>query len=157
MGRLSVGEQKGDPFFLKKRVAFLLVNRKIRGGEMTKRELKEMLHYYSRLHDEIASGKRRAKIIDRGRNKTVIIPEWAYLMEVFITEISEYEKDKIFSRMIEYSVIEGKNDKDVLSRLPLSESGYYRQKRKFEEKLYELFIAAGYVSREEILKNKITE
>ena len=124
---------------------------------MTKRELKEILHYYSRIREEIVSGKRRAKITDRGRNKTVIIPEWAYLMEVFITEIVEKEKDKIFGRMIEYSVRQGKTDKEVLSRLPLSESGYYRQKRKFEEKLYELFIAAGYVSREEILKNKITE
>ena len=124
---------------------------------MTKKELKEMLHYYSRLREKIMSGERRAKIIDRGRNKTVIIPEWAYLMEVFITEIVEKEKDKIFGRMIEYSVRQGKTDKEVLSRLPLSESGYYRQKRKFEEKLYELFIAAGYVSREEILENKITE
>ena len=78
---------------------------------MTKRELKEMLHYYSRLREKIMSGERRAKIIDRGRNKTVIIPEWAYLMEVFITEIVEKEKDKIFGRMIEYSVRQGKTDK----------------------------------------------
>lgn len=62
---------------------------------MTKKELKEMLHYYSRLREKIMSGERRAQITDRGRKKTVIIPEWAYLMEVFITEIVEKEKDKI--------------------------------------------------------------
>lgn len=124
---------------------------------MTKKELKEMLHYYSRMREEIASGKRRAKIIERGRYKTVAIPEWAYLLDVFIAEIVENEKDEVLGKMVEYGIKQGKSDKDVMSRLPLSESGYYRQKRQFEEKLYELFIAAGYVSREEILKNKITE
>lgn len=124
---------------------------------MTKRELKVILHYYSRIREEIASGKRWAKIIDQGRSKTVVIPEWACLMEVFIAEIVENEKDEVLNKMVEYGIKQGKSDKDVMSRLPLSESGYYRQKRQFEGKLYELFIAAGYVSREEILKNKITE
>ncbi len=124
---------------------------------MTKRELKVILHYYSRIREEIASGKRWAKIIDQGRSKTVVIPEWACLMEVFIAEIVENEKDEVLDKMVEYRIKQGKSDKDVMSRLPLSESGYYRQKRQFEGKLYELFIAAGYVSREEILKNKITE
>ena len=59
--------------------------------------------------------------------------------------------------MIEESVIEGKTDKKVLRDLPLSESSYYRYKRKFENKLYALLIVAGFVTCEEILNAKITE
>ena len=44
-----------------------------------------------------------------------------------------------------------------MSELPISESTYYRYKQKFEEKIYQLYIELGYVTREEILRTKITE
>lgn len=81
--------------------------------------------------------------------------DWAYKLPEYIREIVQAEGDSLLSETIEESVVKGRTDRELLSDMPVSESGYYRYKRKFEEKLYELFIADGYVSREEIIKNKI--
>ncbi|MGN1099809.1 MAG: hypothetical protein ACI4S9_05650 [Christensenellales bacterium] len=42
-----------------------------------------------------------------------------------------------------------------MSRLPISESGYYRLKREIENKIYELYIVDGDVTQDEILKEKV--
>ena len=55
------------------------------------------------------------------------------------------------------NLIEGKTDWKIFSELPISESGYYRYKRIFMERLYELYISEGMVTREEILKESISE
>ena len=46
---------------------------------------------------------------------------------------------------------QGIEDKSVFLDLPITESGYYRLKRKLEEKIYGLYIVCGEVTQEEIL------
>ena len=85
------------------------------------------------------------------------MPEWSYQLPNLIGEIIDQEKNDIFMRMINESVGLGRSDKEVIMDLPISESSYYRYKRKFEEKLYDIYIYTGNVSRQEILDAKIME
>ena len=124
---------------------------------MQKRELKEILLVYAKIRKEIASGARSVTIQLKRKKRSIQIPEWARALPVYIEEILQSEQDPIFSEMIKRSVLEGKSDRAVLQELPMSESSFYRQKRKFENKLYALYILVGYVSRNEILEEKITE
>lgn len=86
-----------------------------------------------------------------------MFPEWLYKLPVYIEDIIKSEDNPLFTYIIRESVISGKTDKQTLTEVPLSESSYYRYKRQFENRLYDLFIVAGYVSREEIFSTKITE
>lgn len=124
---------------------------------MQKAELKEFLQIYSKVATAVEGDKEYIYVRYYDRMRKVEITEWSKQLPQFIQEIMEYEENPLFNQIIRESVVLGKSDKKLLAELPISESSYYRYKRKFEEKLYELFIAAGYVSREEILKNKITE
>ena len=111
---------------------------------MKKAELKEYLQIYSKIVTALKGGKAYTCIYRNNRKQKIIFMEWAYRLPEYIREIIWAEED-----------VKGRTDREVLSDIPISESSYYRYKRKFEEKLYELFIVDGYVSREEILKNKI--
>ena len=126
-----------------------------RGKRWKKAELKEYLQIYSKIVTAIKGGKANTCIYRNNRKQKIIFKEWAYRMPEYISEIKQAEKDALLSEVIEKSVVAGKSDREVLSDMPISESSYYRNKGKFEEKLYELFIVDGYVSREEIIKNTI--
>ena len=78
-------------------------------------------------------------------------------MEGYVEEILASEPNPIFQKVIRENLIEGKTDWKIFSELPISESGYYRYKRIFMERLYELYISEGMVTREEILKESISE
>lgn len=55
-------------------------------------------------------------------------------------KIIDQEQNVIFMRMINESVRLGRSDKEVIMDLPISESSYYRYKRKFEEKLCDIYL-----------------
>lgn len=124
---------------------------------MTKLELRKVLHEYSKILNAVKEKKRESVCTHYGRKYVVLIPEWAWLLGEFIEIILQNEKDRYFSKVITDCYIKGYKDKTVLAEIPLSESTYYRWKRKFEEKLYELYIAAGLVSKSEIMNNKILD
>lgn len=124
---------------------------------MTKLELRKVLHEYSKISKAVKEKKRESVCMHYGRKYVVLIPEWAWLLDEFIEIILKNENDVYFSKVINDCYIKGYKDKTVLSEIPLSESTYYRWKRKFEEKLYELYISTGFVSKNEIINNKILE
>ena len=124
---------------------------------MNKAELKNFLLIYDKIKDSIEGGKEYAYIRRCNRKQKIMFPEWLYKLPDYIEGIIKSEDNPLFTYIIQESVIFGKTDKKTLAEVPLSESSYYRYKRKFEEKLYELFIADGYVTREEILKAKIAD
>ena len=124
---------------------------------MDKTELKSFLLIYNKIKDAIEAGKEYAYIRRCNRIQRIMFPEWLYKLPDYIEDILKSEDNPLFTYIIRESVISGKTDKQTLTEVPLSESSYYRYKRKFEEKLYELFIAYGYVTREEILKAKIAD
>ena len=78
-------------------------------------------------------------------------------MPDYIEDVIKNEDNPLFTYIIRESVILEKTDKKMLLKIPVSESSYYRYKRKFENKLYGLLIVAGYVTREEILNAKIID
>ena len=126
-------------------------------GKMTKAELRKVLQVYSKISKDIKQKKKETVCTHYGRRYVILIPEWAWLLNEFIEIIIASEQDGYFSTAIRNCYVKGQKDKTVLSELPLSESTYYRWKRKFEEKLYELYINAGLVSKSEIINNKILE
>ena len=124
---------------------------------MDKAELKSFLLIYNKIKDAIEAGKECAYIRLCNRRKKIMFPKWLYNLPGYIEDIIISEDNPLFTYIIQESVLFGKTDKEALAEVPLSESGYYRYKRKFENKLYGLFIVAGYVTREEILRAKITD
>lgn len=115
------------------------------------------MQIYSKIKKQVERRDSEAKILRYGKQKHIIIPEWALKLPTFIDEVIKEEKNQMLTEMISKRLFEGKIDKTVMSELPISESTYYRYKQKFEEKIYQLYIELGYVTREEILRTKITE
>ena len=124
---------------------------------MTKAELKRILQLYNQISREIFERKDKAIRRHYGRKYIILIPTWAHLLTDFIKEVINQEDDIYFSKVISDCYLKGKKDKIILSENPVSESTFYRWKRKFEEKLYELYILEGYVTKNEIIDNKILE
>ncbi len=124
---------------------------------MDKAELKNFLLIYDKIKDALEAGKDYVYIRRCNRKQRIMFPEWLYKLPGYIEDIIKSEDNPLFTYIIRESVISGKTDKQTLTEVPLSESSYYRYKRKFENKLYELFIVAGYVTREEILRAKIAD
>ena len=79
---------------------------------------------------------------------------WIRGVERCINELLKTDSDTV-RQIIEFSYIKGCKDREVIMRLPVSDSGYYRIKRYIEEKIYELCIVYGYVTEEDILRNFI--
>lgn len=122
---------------------------------MRKAELKRILQLYHQISREIHEKQSEAIKEHYGRKYRIKIPEWAWRLETFINEVVETEEDEYFTKIMIDSYVKGKSDKAILAENPISESTFYRWKRKVEEKLYELYIAEGLVSKDEIMDNKI--
>ena len=90
------------------------------------------------------------------RSRVRVAP-WAYKLKDIISAVISAETEPLAAEMIELCIVRGKSDKAILSEMPLSESTFYRWKQRFTEKVYELLIQGGEVSRQEILKNSISE
>ena len=90
-----------------------------------------------------------------GRKKKICIPEWFFKIEDVFRQILSVDENEIVKEIIEKVYRKGADDKFLLSGLPVTESGYYRLKRKLEGKIYELYIVRGDVTQDEILSNKL--
>ena len=122
---------------------------------MQKRKLKQFLNLYPLLIDYIKAKQTEVKIQLYGRNKKLNIPIWLFKIESILQKITEAEEDVVVKEIIERVYRQGIDDKCVWTELPITESSYYRLKRKIEEKIYELYIASGDVTQDEILEDKI--
>ena len=121
---------------------------------MTKYRLKEFLLIYPKVRKTVLQGKEIAVIEKYRRKKEIEIPEWAKAVEAGLKSIASAE-DGLIAEIIEMSYFQGLKDREIIVKLPVSDSGFYRIKKGIEEKLYELLIDCGFVETEEILKNKI--
>lgn len=121
---------------------------------------KELKHYFN-MYPMIRTGaEKKSSCIETeiyGRKRMIEIPMLTYNLDETLAKITESEKDIIISQIIEQVYRQGETDKRLITRLPVTESGYYRLKRKIEEKIYELYIVNGSVTENEILSNKICE
>lgn len=124
---------------------------------MNKKDIKHYLKYYSQIVRATETGKEYIIISGRRTSQKLKLPDWAKKLNEYVQIILTSETDPIVKRLIQYSIIAGKSDREVLVRLPISEGSYYRLKRMFVERIYELYIYDGFLSREEILKESISE
>ncbi len=124
-------------------------------GNMTKKEFKFFLQIFSKIKEKQIEQVGRISIEIYGRKKNINIPPCFFQIESYLAAIMESEKDVVVTGIIQERYFRGKKDKTLLAELPVTESGYYRLKRRIEEKVYELLIEAGAVTKEEILNNKI--
>ena len=124
---------------------------------MNKKDIKHYLKYYSQIVRATETGKEYITISGRRTSQKLKLPEWTKKLNEYVQIILTSETDPIVKRLIQYSIIAGKSDREVLVRLPISEGSYYRLKRMFVERIYELYIYDGFLSREEILKESISE
>lgn len=124
---------------------------------MLKDELKRHLRMYADIRNGLAEGVTEIAVCSSGRQKRVGVAPWAYKLKDIISAVISAETEPLAAEMIELCIVRGKSDKAVLSEMPLSESTFYRWKQRFTEKVYELLIQGGEVSRQEILKNSISE
>ena len=122
---------------------------------MTKSELKDFMLIYHKILDSLDLSQSTISIRHCGRKKVIKIEPWMLEIRDLIRETIEAEDDFVFSEIVGQKYINGKNDAAIFTSLPITESTYYRTKKYFEEKLYELLIAAGHVTKDEILANKI--
>ena len=124
---------------------------------MIKKELKHYLNMYPMIRTGAEKKSSSIETEIYGRKRMIETPMWTYNLEETLAKITESEKDIIISQIIEQVYRQGETDKRLITRLPVTESGYYRLKRKIEEKIYELYIVNGSVTENEILSNKICE
>lgn len=121
---------------------------------MTKKELKYYLRIYYKIREDVKNKKISSLVILYGRKRKVLIPKWVYCLEDILLIIRNRGGE--FDVIINKFYFGGLTDKRILVDEPLSESSYYRLKRKLEESIYELLILYGYVSEDEILNQMVT-
>ena len=71
----------------------------------------------------------------------------------YLSEIYRYENDEVIKVIIKEHVYKGKQNKEVIELLPVSESDYYRLKNQLIDKIYHLLILDNKVTRDEILND----
>lgn len=124
---------------------------------MKKSSLRKFLNSYYLIITAIKEKRHDAEVLLYGRRKRINIPNWCWKIEDIFQKIQVAENNFIVNEIIEKVYRQGEEDKSVFIDLPITESGYYRLKRKLEEKIYELYIVSGDVAEEDILKNKLME
>lgn len=117
---------------------------------MNKHDLKEFLSIYPKLRGAILAGEKETVIVRYGRKKCVAVPPWAMEVEKSLREIAAHN-DTVIAQIIDNLYLKGYNDCTTFSRLPVSESTFYRLKRKIEDRVFEMCIFFGHVSKAEIL------
>ena len=122
---------------------------------MRKDEMRRYLRLYPKIREALERGDREIELIQNERKKKLELRPWVQKLPDIIMEILAGEENEVIRVMIEQSILKGRKSYEIVRALPLSERTYYRWKAKFEEKVYELLILTGEVSREEILEEGI--
>ena len=124
---------------------------------MNKKDLVKILHHYSKFRPFVLEGNEVAFIMLYGRKHKVEIPKWVKKIEGFIKIIIDCTASKLIREIIVDLYLRGKCDLEIITKIPMSESTYYRTKRSIEETLFQLFILDGDVSLIDILDAKILD
>lgn len=120
---------------------------------MTRRELKHLLKRYDILTEASTNQERSVSYRTTKRNREILLPDWSCHLPNIIDEILGSERDEVVKTIIG-GYLSGKKDYEMIVKVPVTESGYYRIKKTFEDRVYEMFILLGYVTKEEILSEK---
>ena len=75
----------------------------------------------------------------------------------YLKEVIKKSKDTLIKEIIKMYYLNNFKDKEIISKLPISETLYYKNKRLIEDNIYHLLIYKGYVSEEELKKEVIND
>lgn len=124
---------------------------------MLREELKIYLKYYPKVVRAIKERRQEITIGRYGQKKTIAFPEWTKRLEGYVEEVLKGESSPTAQEIIRESVMKGRADWKVMLDISISESSYYRMKRMITERIYELYISEGMVTREEILQESVSK
>lgn len=124
---------------------------------MLREELKIYLKYYPKVVRAIKEKRQEITIGRYGQKKTIVFAEWAKRLEGYVEEVLKGESSPTAQEIIRESVMKGRADWKVMLDISISESSYYRMKRMITERIYELYISEGMVTREEILQESVSK
>ena len=89
------------------------------------------------------------------RYKEMKIPEWAFKIFDYLEEIINLTQDILIKEIVKMHYFNNFSDLEIISKLPISETLYYKYKRKIEDNIYHLLICEGYITKEDIKKEVI--
>lgn len=124
---------------------------------MLREELKIYLKYYPKVVRAIKERRQEITIGRYGQKKTIVFAEWAKRLEGYVEEVLKGESSPTAQEIIRESVMKGRADWKVMLEVSISESSYYRMKRMITERIYELYVSEGMVTREEILQESVSK
>ena len=119
---------------------------------MTKSDLKQILSVYPKIRNAIIKGKKQVSIIKYRRKKNIEIADRIKSFENYFNVLIKNE-NAVIAEIIDKAYFQGLKATEIIMNSPISECGYYRIKKSIEEKIYELLIADGFVTKNEIINN----
>ena len=119
---------------------------------MTKKELKYYLKVFNKIQKDIEENKTYSIIYVYGRKKKLLLPKWIFCLKDILFTI--YDKgDELIRKVINLIYLQGFKDKEIINKIPISESGFYRMKSSIEDFIFDMYISLGYVNKSEIIRS----
>ena len=84
------------------------------------------------------------------RKKEIEIPEWVFMVFKYLKEVIKNSKDLLIKEIIKMYYFDNLKDLEIIRKLPISETLYYKYKRSIEDNIYHVLIYEGFVTKKEI-------
>ncbi len=84
------------------------------------------------------------------RKKEIEIPKWVFMVFNYLKEVIKNSKDLLIKGIIKMYYFDNLKDLEIISKLPISETLYYKYKRSIEDNIYHVLIYEGFVTKKEI-------
>ena len=117
---------------------------------MKKEEIKRYLQILRKNNHLEKNDQGLYKVIIYKRCKEIYIPDWAFMVLNYLKEFIKNTKDNLLKEIIKMYYFDNLNDLEIISKLPISETLYYKYKRTFFDNIYYLLIYEGFVTKKDI-------
>ena len=74
------------------------------------------------------------------RKKEIEIPEWVFMVFKYLKEVIKNSKDLLIKEIIKMYYFDNLKDLEIIRKLPISETLYYKYKRSIEDNIYHVLI-----------------
>ena len=117
---------------------------------MKKEEIKRYLQILRKNNRLEKNDQGLYKVIIYKRCKEIYIPDWAFMVLSYLKEFIKNTKDNLLKEIIKMYYFDNLNDLEIISKLPISETLYYKYKRTIFDNIYHLLIYEGFVTKKDI-------
>ena len=123
-----------------------------RGKSVKKSEVKFLLQVYYQFKNRLSGDS--ASVIFGGEKRKIALTKEVKALNGILTDVLSTEECDCTKQILSEVIISGRRDKDVMYRLPVSESTYFRLKKELINKIYDMFIYYGFATKEEVLASE---